>query len=132
MIGNFVQIAFGVVYTAGYLLLTLITVGAGHGTMLMFSGFPTLILFLACVVMLFWADKKEYRVAIGVVMAINYAVTFALFVAVEAGDSFRPTVKYFESEPEVFSFSVAWYVVGQAIFWFFYMRSSRAIAGKLP
>ena len=81
--------------------------------------------------MLIWADRKEYQVAIGLVMAINYIVTVGLFVAFEAGDSFRYTIKYFESEPELFTFSLVWYLVGQVVFWFIYLRRFRSMSVKL-
>ena len=125
MLGVLLKTIFAIVYTAGYLMFTLFTIGAGHGTTLILSALPTWIVFVACVVLLARVEQREIRIAIMILMALHYAVTFGLFFAFEVSDGFRSTIKYFESEPMAFSLGIAWYVAGQVVFWVLYYSKTR-------
>lgn len=123
-----ITIAYALVYTAGYLVLTLFTLGAGHGSAVLLSALPTWLIFLACVVMTFWAEKKDIRFGILILMFFNYAITLSLFLVMEMRDGFEHSIKYFRMHPEALVLSVGWYAAGQVIFWFLFLKKrSRAL-----
>src|SRR5881394_3784467 len=97
----FLRLTFGFVYTAGYLLSALITVGAGHGTYLLVSFLFTWFLFLICLVMMSWADSADIRKGILVLMSLNYLMAFVICLTFELPDEFSYTIKYSKLEPQV-------------------------------
>jgi hypothetical protein len=127
----FLRSVFGIVYTAGYLLAILFTIGAGHGSTLLFSALPTWVLFLACLVLLSWSENLEIRKSIVILMLLNYVVTIVLFLTFEMGNMFSYTIKYLTLEPSVFISSVVWYLLGQVIFWGLYLRRGKLLSGGL-
>jgi hypothetical protein len=127
----FLRSVFGIVYTAGYLLAILFTIGAGHGSTLLFSALPTWLLFLICLGLLSGSESREVRKAIVVLMVLNYVLTAVLFLTFELDDWFLYTLKYFKLEPVVFVLSVVWYLLGQLVFWLLYVRRGRIFVGEL-
>jgi hypothetical protein len=127
----FIILAFGLVYTLGYFLLTFLTIGAGHGTMIFASALPMWVIFLGCLVSLLWIERKDVRNGIIGAMVVNYCVTALLIYAFESVE-FSDTIRYFEHYPEMVTYSLAWYLAGQIIFWILYFKKTAALNGGLP
>jgi hypothetical protein len=110
-------VAFGLVYTIGYLVLVFFTVGAGEGTFIFVPALLTWPLVLISLVLISWADRQRVRSLFVILMFLHYVVSFIWAFLIEMSDQFGHSWKYLSRETGLFSLCAVWYIAGQLILW---------------
>ena len=117
---------FAVVYTFGFLLVVLITVGAGEGTMIFAVQVLTWPLVLICIALMAWLDQERARFAFVALLLVHYGASGILFWLIESENNFRGTSEYISLNPKVIALSTAWCLAGQAVLWMAFFWRSRS------
>ena len=118
------SIIFGFIYTAGYLLLAVLSTGGGHGNFyILLPLIPWLLLFAA----LFQLGKLNdlvKRIAFVLIMAIHYGIIIMLLAGYDFADDKGWNKHYFPYLP------VVWYLGGQIIMWRMFAVEVKQIKGE--
>jgi hypothetical protein len=124
------KILFGLIYTAIYWFLALLNAGPeANGTMVFIA--PSLS-WLFIFVALFFSSKLNWSISKFVfvgAMAAHYGMTLFIVCINWTEAEKMHFLKSWHKEPGVMLFTFMWYLMGQLIIWFFFVKGLRA---KLP
>jgi hypothetical protein len=109
------SILFAVVYTTGYVFLSLLSTGGGHGNFISLLPIPTWIFNFAALFLLARLDRQIVRVFFVVMMLTYYFLNSLLLL--EASDD-----KYYFTNFTGLIVPALWHLAGQAIMWAVFVR----------
>ena len=119
------RVTFAIVYTVGFAMVVLFSVGAGEGTTIFMSAFLSWQLILVCVGLLSWLHVKDTRTLFIGLMLLHYILSIALAVATDSS-GLSDTRRYIQRYPSEFIAYFLWYALGQFFIWAAFRRQSRS------
>ena len=118
-------IGFGLVYTAVYFFLAIAAAGAGHGTYVFFAPVFTWLLVLIAVYLSGRANTAFKKILFVVCLGLHYLHVLIFVAPIISGDVDFGTLSVWQTKngPQMFLLIAAWYLTGQAVIWFTFVKS---------
>jgi len=125
------RLLFAIIYLVGCCFFGVALLGGGHGTLVFMEPLPTILAFVAAILMLGRASRSRSRILVVGLVIFHYVSTFIITFLVESGDGFAHTLSLLETSTKAFVLPTVWYASGQIFFWFMFFRTRSEPEGVL-